>query len=253
VAVGSDVNPQTAGQSVQEADLWRDFCRDFQALADEQRALVRVMQKGDRRLHAHCGYNSDMTLDESVLINDRLLCLLYRVESGTWQLGEGPSEAFRARFEALATRAGIALHPPLGIIGLDFWLHRLCSYLRKTKSHEFFGCTDTGGYIDDVCQSSATFCSWHEKKALEASISATQQPQRRHGRLRATVYCPSAARKMEAHLESKGIGQTDFASRVGTTDRTLRAFRKTGKVRRDIFESIAKTMGTTKEALLKPE
>jgi len=71
------------------------------------------------------------------------------------------------------------------------------------------------------------------------------------GRLMATIQSPTAARRMEAYLRCCGIGQTEFANRVGTTDRTLRTFRKTGKVRRDIFEAIAKAMGTTKEALLK--
>jgi hypothetical protein len=56
---------------------------------------------------------------------------------------------------------------------------------------------------------------------------------------------------METYLKSKSIGQTDFAATVGTIDRTLRSFRKSGKVRRDIFKSIAKHMGTTMEALLK--
>jgi hypothetical protein len=75
----------------------------------------------------------------------------------------------------------------------------------------------------------------------------------RSGRLRATVNSPIAARKMETYLNAKGIGQTDFAATVGTTDRTLRSFRKTGKVRRDILESVAIHMGMTKEALLRPE
>ena len=56
---------------------------------------------------------------------------------------------------------------------------------------------------------------------------------------------------MEKYLRDNGIGLTDFASRAQTTDRTLRSFRKTGKVRRDIFEGIAKAMGTTKADLLK--
>lgn len=70
-------------------------------------------------------------------------------------------------------------------------------------------------------------------------------------RLKATVNSPIAARRMETYLKSNGIGQTDFAATVGTTDRTLRSFRRTGKVRRDIFESIATHMGTTKEALIR--
>jgi hypothetical protein len=74
--------------------------------------------------------------------------------------------------------------------------------------------------------------------------------QRVNRRLTATIQSPPAAKRMEAYLKSKAIGQTEFATQVGTTDRTLRAFRKTGKVRRDIFEAIAKAMGMDKEALL---
>lgn len=70
------------------------------------------------------------------------------------------------------------------------------------------------------------------------------------GRFAATIDCPAAARKMEAHIQAKGIGLTTFAIQAQTTDRTLRRFRKTGQVRRDIFENIAKTMGLTKEELL---
>lgn len=72
-------------------------------------------------------------------------------------------------------------------------------------------------------------------------------------RLKGIVESLSAARRMEEYLESKGIGQTEFAIRVGITDRTLRKFRRTGKVRRDIFEGIAKAMGMTKEEFLKHE
>jgi hypothetical protein len=87
-----------------------------------------------------------------------------------------------------------------------------------------------------------------EQSAPSKQNAATEQ---RGKRLRATVSSLIAARKMEKYLESKAIGQTEFAITVGTTDRTLRSFRKTGKVRRDILESIAKQMRTTKEALLK--
>lgn len=70
-------------------------------------------------------------------------------------------------------------------------------------------------------------------------------------RMQSTIECPAAARKLEAYLKSKGLGLTEFATMAGTTDRTLRKFRKTGKVRRSIFVGIATAMGTTKEALLK--
>jgi hypothetical protein len=71
-------------------------------------------------------------------------------------------------------------------------------------------------------------------------------------RLRATVSSTAAARKMEAYMESHD-GQTAFATKVGTTDRTLRSFRQTGRVRRDIFIAIAGAMGTTRDELIKPE
>jgi hypothetical protein len=43
-----------------------------------------------------------------------------------------------------------------------------------------------------------------------------------------------AARRMEDDIERKGLELTDFAAKAGTTDRTLRSFRKTGRVRHDI-------------------
>lgn len=72
-----------------------------------------------------------------------------------------------------------------------------------------------------------------------------------HIRLSATVSSPQAARRMERYLQEKGMGLTDFAGNAQTTDRTLRSFRKTGKVRRDIFRSIAKAMGITPDELLR--
>ena len=71
-------------------------------------------------------------------------------------------------------------------------------------------------------------------------------------RMALTVNSPSAVRRMESYISTKGIGLTDFAGTVGITDRTLRNFRKTGKIRRDIFDRIAKAMETSKNDLLKP-
>lgn len=73
---------------------------------------------------------------------------------------------------------------------------------------------------------------------------------RSHDRLPSTVDSLSAARKMEAFIKSKGIGLTEFATSAGVTDRTLRSFRKTGKIRRSLLAQIAKAMGTTKENML---
>jgi hypothetical protein len=65
-----------------------------------------------------------------------------------------------------------------------------------------------------------------------------------------TVTSLSAAQKVEDYVIKKHSGMTEFAIQAGITDRTLRSFRKTGKIRRSLVEGIAKAMGITKEELL---
>jgi len=78
-------------------------------------------------------------------------------------------------------------------------------------------------------------------------------PNGQRKRLSSVVMSPIAARRVEAYIDSGVVTLTEFASKAGTTDRTIRAFRRTGKVRRQIFDGIARAMGTTRESLLKPE
>jgi hypothetical protein len=87
------------------------------------------------------------------------------------------------------------------------------------------------------------------KEGSQSRINATNGNAKR---LSATITSPVAARRMETYMESHG-GQTKFAVKAGTTDRTLRSFRRTGKVRQDIFDNIARAMETTREDLLEPE
>lgn len=69
-------------------------------------------------------------------------------------------------------------------------------------------------------------------------------------RFTGTVTSPLAARKAEEFIRKKGIGFTAFAEMIGTTDRTLRRFRKTGSVRRHIFHKVAEILGVKPEDLL---
>jgi hypothetical protein len=78
-------------------------------------------------------------------------------------------------------------------------------------------------------------------------------PQTGTKHLSATVTSPIAARRMERYLELYNLGQNEFAIRVGCSEKTLRNFRKTGRVRRVILAEIAQAMHTTPEELLKPE
>ena len=129
-----------------ESDFWRHFQGKFEALADEERTVV-LKTHPDRGLRAYCVYNSDRTAAEAESIRQGVLCLLYRFESGKWSLSDGPNENFKARYEALATRAGIRLCPPRDARPLDFWLHSLCLQLRRTDSPTLFARSDTGGII----------------------------------------------------------------------------------------------------------
>ena len=70
-------------------------------------------------------------------------------------------------------------------------------------------------------------------------------------RWKASIGTRAAARRMEAYIESKGMDLKEFAKRAGTTDRTLRKFRKTGLIRRSVFDDIARAMQMTRDELLK--
>ncbi len=88
-----------------------------------------------------------------------------------------------------------------------------------------------------------------------SSASAPSRPnkpleEQKSKRMPSTITSLIAARKVEAYIQQKGMGLTEFATRAGTTDRTLRTFRKTGKIRRSLFDGIVKAMGTTRESLL---
>jgi hypothetical protein len=85
---------------------------------------------------------------------------------------------------------------------------------------------------------------------LEASAARGAQP--RPPRLSSQITSPSAARKMEAFMESNALNQTEFAIQANTSDKTIRKFRQTGTVKRSILTGIASAMGITKEELLRP-
>jgi DNA transposition AAA+ family ATPase len=57
---------------------------------------------------------------------------------------------------------------------------------------------------------------------------------------------------MQEFIDSQGMNQTEFAIRGGTSDKTIRKFRQTGKVKRSILTGIAAAMSISKEELLKP-
>lgn len=140
-----------------DSDTWRDFDAQFMELAKEGSALLKS-NRGDRGLEAHRDYTR-VTWDLMYTEEGYPFCPLGdRPACGRWVLSDGPNENFRARFERVATRAGIALGPPPGTKPLIFWLHRLFLDLVENKSPGLFGRgKDQGGIILKVCEASATY------------------------------------------------------------------------------------------------
>ena len=60
----------------------------------------------------------------------------------------------------------------------------------------------------------------------------------------------TAAQIVRRHFDEQSLNQLQFAESLGMTDRTLRKFLKTGKLRRSNFDEMAKRMKTTPENLL---
>ncbi len=179
------------------SDFWPYLRGKFELLANEERESLRSRPRSDCGLRAYCRYNQDMTPGEAEMTQEGHVCLLFRPESGTWSLSRGPSEYLKARFEALSARAGSRLRPPPGVRAADFWLHCICVYLREGRSPQLFACSDTGGIIISVCESSATYCCWLERNdietsALETSVSA---PPSRAPYRRAETSDPDVARR----------------------------------------------------------
>ena len=85
-------------------------------------------------------------------------------------------------------------------------------------------------------------------KRIEPALADTAKSQRQRG-----VGNRFAVSRMEAYVESNGIDWTEFAEQVKTTEKTIRRFRKDAKIRATIFDSIARVMEITREALLKSE
>lgn len=82
------------------------------------------------------------------------------------------------------------------------------------------------------------------------SAPPKSQPTARQ-RMSATIHSPSAAKKMEAFMNAHGLTQTEFAIQANTTDKTIRKFRQTGKVKPSILDGIASAMGISKHEILK--
>jgi hypothetical protein len=130
--------------------IWHKFHEEFTAFSREEE-IFAPDNSNDRWLRAYVTYKGQ---DSSL---------------GEWILSTGLNEGFRARFDVVATRAGIEanLHGSTST-PLDFWLHNVFLDLLENRSKFLSGATrNDGGIILRICEASAIYCARLERKELE--------------------------------------------------------------------------------------
>lgn len=85
------------------------------------------------------------------------------------------------------------------------------------------------------------------------SSLAASGPKAPRKRMSRSLGTPEAVNVMTEYLQHTRLTDTQFGNQFNSTDRTVRNFRNTGKMRRSTFEEMAKSMGLTSEELLRGE
>jgi hypothetical protein len=140
-------------------DPWKRFHNEFMALMEEEDRIVRQRDLGD-------WFQGHVIYGESG-------------EFGSWSLANSATESLQARFELLATEAGIALGSPPGTLPRVYWLHRLFADLRANNSQHiriYDIANGTGGIIERLLEASATFCSRLDRRSLEKAVMSFEDP-----------------------------------------------------------------------------
>jgi hypothetical protein len=188
-----------------------------------------------------------------------------------WEIGGESSAEERNQFLVLAKFAGSKLVSD-SPDPLRAWLNKLKNsrpeYDRDTREYtqaDGSGTSFEFGTVREISRASANLCDELELVTMvsvahpEALPKAPQQERGeapavvKRKRTPGTFNSPIAAKRMQEFMDSRGIGQTEFANRANTTDRTIRSFIATGKVRKSILRQIAVAMAISPEDLLKPE
>ena len=81
-----------------------------------------------------------------------------------------------------------------------------------------------------------------------ADPAPSVHPSKRHAQK--SIGSPAAVVATDGYMAARGLNDTQFGNQFQTTDRTLRKFLKTGKMRRANFEAMAACIGVSIEELL---
>jgi hypothetical protein len=133
-------------------DLWKRFYNDFKALMEEEDRIVRQRELRD-------WFHVDVIYEESG-------------EFGSWSFASSATESLKARFELLATEAGIALGSPPETSPYIYWLHRLFIDLRANNSQHLRIYNDAGGTIERLLEASATYCVRLNRQSLDNAVAS---------------------------------------------------------------------------------
>ena len=87
--------------------------------------------------------------------------------------------------------------------------------------------------------------------ACGASARLSTKPPRQ--RMSRSLGTPEAVQAVTQYLQYTQMTDTQFGNQFQTTDKTVRNFRRSGKVRRSTFEAMANSMGLTSDQLLRGE
>ncbi len=157
---------------------------------EEEDRIVRQRELGD-------WFHGDVTYGESG-------------EFGSWSFASSTTESLQARFELLATEAGIALSSPPGTLPHVYWLHRLFVDLRANKSPHIRIYTDDGGIIDRLFEASATYCARLNRQSLENAVMSYEGSSFERG---------PANQRAEVNLsKAENVGMPAQELSVATTD-----------------------------------
>ena len=103
--------------------------------------------------------------------------------------------------------------------------------------------------IDIASASPLLMRAFDAAKTIRPTVfSPVQAPPRK--RISRSIHSEKAARRMETHIQAKGISQTAFAGIVGVDERTLRRFRTSGKVDKAVAQRIAEAMSMAFDDLI---
>jgi hypothetical protein len=84
-------------------------------------------------------------------------------------------------------------------------------------------------------------------------ISSAASGKRPRKRMSRSLGTPEAVKVMTEYLQHTQLTDTQFGNQFQSTDRTVRSFRASGKMRRSTFEAMAESMELTTEGLLRGE